>query len=71
MFRESNTNGHLRPVSNYIFIIGRLEKTQLKNVIVFVKKNEEDSQIRITLNKLQIPPLKCAISHFLGLKTAL
>ena len=46
MFGESNANGHLRPVSNYICIIGRLEKTQMKNVIVFVKeKNKEDSQM--------------------------
>jgi len=46
MFGEFNANGHSRPLSNYICIIGRLEKTQMKNVIVIVKeKNEEDSQM--------------------------
>ena len=46
MFGESKANGHLRPVSKYIYIIGRLEKTQMKNVIVFMKeKNKEDSQM--------------------------
>jgi uncharacterized protein GlcG (DUF336 family) len=46
MFGAWNTNGHLRPVSNYICIMGRFEKTQIKNVIVFVnEKNEEDSQM--------------------------